>query len=85
MSFTKRFATAIAVAATAGSITASSLASAGETITYTYDALGRLVVAKSTGTVNNNQTHSICYDAAGNRILYDSNTTGTPPACVSSP
>jgi hypothetical protein len=81
LSFTKSFAVAIAL----GSIGAGSPAFASETITYTYDALGRLVVAKSTGTVNNNQTHSICYDAAGNRILYDSNTTGTPPACVSSP
>jgi hypothetical protein len=55
---------------------------ASETITYTYDARGRLVVAKSTGAVNNNRTRSYCYDKAGNRIEYDSNQTGVPDACV---
>jgi YD repeat-containing protein len=55
---------------------------ASETQTYTYDAKGRLIVKKSTGTANNNQTHSYCYDKAGNRITYDSNATGTPAACV---
>lgn len=55
---------------------------ASETRTFTYDVLGRLVVAKSTGTVNNNQTRSTCYDKVGNRLDYDSNSIGTPPACV---
>jgi len=57
-------------------------ASAAETMTYTYDALGRLVVVKSTGTVNNNKTQSYCFDKAGNRIEFDSNSSGTPAACV---
>lgn len=56
--------------------------SATETVTYTYDALGRLVVVKSTGTVNNNNTHSYCYDKAGNRITYNSSQTGMPSACA---
>lgn len=56
--------------------------SATETVAYTYDAKGRLIVKKSTGTVNNNETHSYCYDRAGNRITYNSNETGTPAACV---
>ena len=55
---------------------------ASETQTYTYDAKGRLIVKKSTGTVNNNQTHSYCYDKAGNRITYDANATGAPASCV---
>lgn len=58
------------------------IASGAETQTYTYDAKGRLIVKKSTGSVNNNQTQSYCYDKAGNRITYDSNTSGTPAACV---
>ncbi|GLK45537.1 MULTISPECIES: hypothetical protein [Novosphingobium] len=57
-------------------------AAAAETITYTYDALGRLVKAQSAGTVNSNQTHSSCYDKAGNRIRYVSSSAGTPAACV---
>lgn len=55
---------------------------ASETITYTYDALARLVKTQSSGTINNNQTHSICYDKAGNRITYQSSSTGVPAACV---
>jgi YD repeat-containing protein len=55
---------------------------ASETQTYTYDAKGRLIVKKSTGTANNNQTHSYCYDKAGNRITYDANQTGVRHTCV---
>ena len=55
---------------------------ASETITYTYDALGRLVKAQNSGAVNNNQVRSFCYDKAGNRIQYVSNGTGVPAACV---
>jgi hypothetical protein len=57
-------------------------ASATETVTYTYDALGRLVKAQNSGTVNNNRVRSFCYDKAGNRIEFDSSSTGTPAACV---
>lgn len=53
-----------------------------ETITYSYDALGRLVKAQNSGTVNNNQVRSFCYDKAGNRIQYVSNGTGVPASCV---
>lgn len=60
----------------------SGTSAASETLTYTYDALGRLVVTKSTGTVNSNQTHSICYDKAGNRISYIATSNGLPAACV---
>ena len=55
---------------------------AAETRTYTYDALGRVVKVENTGSVNNNQTRRFCYDKVGNRIEYDSRTSGTPPTCV---
>lgn len=57
-------------------------ANSAETITYSYDALGRLVKAQNSGTVNNSQVRSFCYDKAGNRIQYVSNGTGVPAACV---
>ena len=41
---------------------------AAETITYTYDALGRLVQVVRTGTVNNNTQVTYTLDAAGNRV-----------------
>lgn len=43
---------------------------AGETVTYTYDELGRLKTVSSTGTINNGQTTSVTFDAAGNRTNY---------------
>lgn len=63
-------------------VTSNAPAFGAETITYTYDALGRLVKAQNSGTVNNNQVRSFCYDKAGNRIQYVSNGTGVPAACV---
>jgi YD repeat-containing protein len=57
-----------------------STASAGETVTYTYDARGRLIKVVHTGTVNNN--NQVCYklDKAGNRINVKS-TVGSTPTC----
>ena len=43
---------------------------AQETIKYEYDELGRLKTASSTGTINNGQTTSVEFDAAGNRTNY---------------
>jgi hypothetical protein len=40
---------------------------ATETITYTYDARGRLVKVVRTGTVNNNVSANYSYDKADNR------------------
>ena len=48
-------------------IAAAGLASASETITYTYDAKGRLVLVQHTGSVNNNVIANYTYDAADNR------------------
>ena len=48
-------------------IAAAGIASASETITYTYDAKGRLVLVQHSGTVNNNVTANYTYDAADNR------------------
>ncbi len=56
---------------------------ANETKTYTYDALGRLVKAQSSGTVNNQDTSSICYDPAGNRTQYKSDGAGGVVSCGS--
>jgi len=52
----------------AGMLTAlACMASATETITYTYDAKGRLVRVAHSGTVNNNVISNYSYDASDNR------------------
>jgi len=50
-------------------------AAASETITYTYDALGRLVTVSRSGTVNNGASANYTYDPANNRT----NVTTTAP------
>ena len=47
-----------------------------ETITYRYDARGRLVKVERTGTVNNNVNTSYTYDKADNRT--NKTVTGAP-------
>lgn len=49
---------------------------ASETITYSYDARGRLVRVVSNGSVNNNVTVNYTYDDADNRE--QRNVTGAP-------
>lgn len=66
---------AIAVAATA-------VAAQQSTEEYKYDSLGRVVEAKTAGGQNNGETHSICYDAAGNRVEYKTTTNGTSSSCM---
>ena len=51
-------------------------ASAAETITYVYDARGRLVQVIRTGTVNNGVTTTYAIDRADNRT--NKTTTGSP-------
>ena len=62
----------VALAALAGA----SLAHATETVTYTYDAKGRLVKVVRTGTVNNGVTTDYTHDKADNRT--NVKTTGSP-------
>jgi hypothetical protein len=52
-------------------------AQAGETVTYRYDARGRLVKVERTGTVNNGATTTYEIDKADNRKRVV--TTGAPP------
>lgn len=56
-------------------------AAASEIQSYTYDALGRLVAVQHSGSVNNGQAHSLCYDPAGNRTQYKSSSTGGLASC----
>ena len=52
------------------------MASASETLTYSYDARGRLVRVQHNGSVNANVVTNYSYDKADNRTL--KNVTGAP-------
>jgi YD repeat-containing protein len=56
-------------------------ASATETITYTYDARGRLIKVVSTGSVNNNNQTCYKVDKADNRTNVQVNVGSLTPAC----
>lgn len=56
---------------------------ASETITYTYDAKGRLTKVVRTGSVNNAVTAQYAYDKADNRSTVS--TTGSPNGAPSPP
>ena len=56
-------------------------AQATETQTYVYDELGRLVSVASSGTINNGQKRSACFDPAGNRTRYRSDSAGQDANC----
>ena len=71
--------TRFAFAALAFGLTGSA-ASATETITYTYDARGRLIKVVHTGSVNNNNQACYKLDKAGNRTNVKT-TVGSLPAC----
>lgn len=51
-------------------LAAASPTNAAETVTYTYDALGRLTSVAHSGGDNAGMTQSFSYDAAGNRTQY---------------
>jgi hypothetical protein len=53
--------------AAAGIASATGLAGGSETINYTYDAKGRLILVQHSGTVNNNVVANYTFDAADNR------------------
>jgi coenzyme F420-reducing hydrogenase delta subunit len=73
-----RRSTIIELIATAGLLTAigAGAAIASETVTYTYDAKGRVVRVAHSGTVNNNVVANYSYDRADNRE--NVNVTGAP-------
>ena len=58
---------------------AGALALAAETITYTYDAKGRLIRVVRTGTVNNNVTTVYTHDKANNRKTVVTTNSPNPP------
>ena len=66
------------LALTFGMVASATVADAAETITYKYDAKGRLIEVKRTGTVNNNVTTTYSHDKADNRK--NVTTTGSPNA-----
>jgi hypothetical protein len=59
-----------------GLVAVAPAAYAAETITYVYDARGRVVQVIRTGTVNNGVTTSYVIDKADNRT--NKTTTGSP-------
>jgi YD repeat-containing protein len=79
------------LATSAFAVAAGAHATENETVTYTYDALGRLVATTTapTSTVNPGLATQICYDPAGNRARYAvSGAAGPappPPACPAPP
>lgn len=60
------------------------LEAAADTITYSYDAKGRLRTSSVSGGPNNGTNTAICYDAADNRRQYVT-VVGGAAACVSTP
>lgn len=56
---------------------------ATETVTYRYDAKGRLVKVTHSGTVNNGRVETVCHDKADNRTKVKSNSSGTQASCTS--
>ena len=58
---------------------AAAAAWANETITYTYDARGRLVKVERSGTINNNVKAEYKYDKAENRTNVTVTSPNPPP------
>jgi hypothetical protein len=67
------------VAIAAATLAAAAAAIASETITYTYDARGRLVRVVRSGSVNNNVTANYSYDKADNRTNVNVVSPNSPP------
>lgn len=64
------------IAAAGIALLAVAAAHAAETLTYSYDARGRLVRVQHNGSVNANVVTNYSYDKADNRTL--KNVTGAP-------
>jgi YD repeat-containing protein len=67
------------LAAIAGAIGLAAIASASETLNYSYDAKGRLVKVQRSGSVNNGVNTSYTYDKADNRANVTVNGSANPP------
>ena len=74
----------ITIAAMAGVMLVGSVALASETITYTYDARGRVVNVAHSGSVNNTVQTGYEYDAANNRTRLHDNLSSTSSSSSSS-
>jgi hypothetical protein len=68
--------TVLRIILTAGLALSATSAIAAETITYTYDARGRLIQVSHSGSVNNGHVTSYSHDKAHNRT--NKTTTGAP-------
>lgn len=60
-------------------LTGAAIAYASETITYKYDARGRLVRVERSGDVNNNVAANYSYDKADNRTNVNVVSPNPPP------
>ena len=69
----------ISALAAIGAAIAATAAWAAETITYTYDARGRLIKVERTGTVNNGVKAEYKYDKAQNRTNVTVTSPNPPP------
>lgn len=58
-----------------GTAAVAAAAFAAETITYSYDARGRLIKVERTGTINNGVTTNYAIDKADNRTNKTTNTS----------
>ncbi len=67
------------LAAIGAAIGIAAIASASETINYSYDAKGRLVKVVRSGNVNNGVNTSYTYDKADNRTNVTVNGSSNPP------
>ena len=70
----------LTLAVLAAGLSFASVASATETVTYTYDARGRLIKVVHAGSVNNNTQACYKYDKADNRINVKVDV-GSLPTC----
>ena len=67
------------LALAAAALLVAAAAAASETITYTYDARGRLVKVKREGSVNSNVQAEYRYDKADNRTNVNVASPNLPP------
>lgn len=71
---------AVTLACVAAAANSSGSELGNESVTYTYDELGRLTGSTITGGPNNTQRTGTCFDRAGNRMRYDM-ATSAPSTC----